>query len=105
MDDNGNKPTLVIIGCSVAGTYILRQLIGNSGWLKFRIIVIDKNDYIEWFINIQSYLCNEKTVDQYLLSINEYFTKNNLSQYNMEFVQGKKQDIKDFLKFYNRLQI
>ncbi len=81
-------PSLVIVGASVGGGFLVRQLISSGEWHKFNTTVIDKNDFLEWFINSDRYLSDSSLIDQHLLSITTYFEKNKLDQFNIKFVQG-----------------
>lgn len=87
-NEKGGLPNLVIVGASVGGGYILRQLISSGKWAKFNTTVIDRNDYLEWFLSFDRYICDETLTKKHLLTTAEYFEKNKMSKYNIRFVQG-----------------
>ena len=82
------KAELVIIGASVAGGFLIRKLIRFGTWTKFNTTVIDRNEFVEWLVTMDDYLFDETKVDKHLFRTKDYFEQNQLSKYNIKFVQG-----------------
>ena len=85
---NESRAELVILGASIGGGFLLRKLISTGTYRKFNTTVIDRNEYMEWFVSIDRYICDESLVDGHMVRAKDYFEKNKLEQYNMKFIQG-----------------